>query len=249
MMKYPIGIQSFSQIIEDGYVYADKTALVYDLVTTGKVYFLSRPRRFGKSLLVSTLECYFRARKELFKGLAMERLEKNWYAYPVFKIDFNGGEYKQEGTLTSTLLYYIELWEKDYGATSPEAPIGKRFEQILRNACEQTGRKAVVLIDEYDKPILDVLDTPQEEENRDILKAFYSTFKSADDYTRFVFLTGVTKFSQVSVFSGFNQPNDISMSARYAGRTGILFCRTHRMDGEEIQVYHSGNETTAQATI
>ena len=95
MMKYPIGIQSFSQIIEDGYVYADKTALVYDLVTTGKVYFLSRPRRFGKSLLVSTLECYFRAREELFKGLAMERLEKNWYAYPVFKIDFNGGEYKQ----------------------------------------------------------------------------------------------------------------------------------------------------------
>ena len=221
MMKYPIGIQSFSQIIEDGYVYADKTALVYDLVTTGKVYFLSRPRRFGKSLLVSTLECYFRARKELFKGLAMERLEKNWYAYPVFKIDFNGGEYKQEGTLTSTLLYYIELWEKDYGATSPEAPIGKRFEQILRNACEQTGRKAVVLIDEYDKPILDVLDTPQEEENRDILKAFYSTFKSADDYTRFVFLTGVTKFSQVSVFSGFNQPNDISMSARYEALCGI----------------------------
>lgn len=221
MMKYPIGIQSFSQIIEDGYVYADKTALVYDLVTTGKVYFLSRPRRFGKSLLVSTLECYFGARKELFKGLAMERLEKNWYAYPVFKIDFNGGEYKQEGTLTSTLLYYIELWEKDYGATSPEAPIGKRFEQILRNACEQTGRKAVVLIDEYDKPILDVLDTPLEEENRDILKAFYSTFKSADDYTRFVFLTGVTKFSQVSVFSGFNQPNDISMSARYEALCGI----------------------------
>ena len=221
MMKYPIGIQSFSQIIEDGYVYADKTALVYDLVTTGKVYFLSRPRRFGKSLLVSTLECYFRARKELFKGLAMERLEKNWYAYPVFKIDFNGGEFKQKGALTSTLLYYIELWEKDYGSTSPEAPIGKRFEQILRNACEQTGRKAVVLIDEYDKPILDVLDTPQEEENRDILKAFYSTFKSADDYTRFVFLTGVTKFSQVSVFSGFNQPNDISMSARYEALCGI----------------------------
>ena len=221
MMKYPIGIQSFNQIIEDRYVYADKTALVYDLVTTGKIYFLSRPRRFGKSLLVSTLECYFRARKELFKGLAMEALEKDWKEYPVFKIDFNGGEYKQEGTLTSTLLNYIEQWEKVYGATSPKAPIGKRFEQVLRNAYEQTGRRAVVLIDEYDKPILDVLDTPQEEENRDILKAFYSTFKSADDYTHFVLLTGVTKFSQVSVFSGFNQPNDISMNAHYETLCGI----------------------------
>ena len=221
MMKYPIGIQSFEKLREGGFVYADKTALVYDLATTGTVYFLSRPRRFGKSLLVSTLECYFRGRKELFQGLAIEALEQDWYEYPVFKIDFNGGNYKQEGALTSTLLYYIELWEKDYGKTLTGVPIGKRFEQILQNAYERTGRKAVVLIDEYDKPILDVLDTPQEDENRDILKAFYSTFKSADDYTRFVFLTGVTKFSQVSVFSGFNQPDDISMSARYEALCGI----------------------------
>ena len=221
MMKYPIGIQSFEKIREGGFVYVDKTALVYDLTSNGTVYFLSRPRRFGKSLLVSTLECYFRGRKELFRGLAMEELEHDWHVHPVFKIDFNGGEYRREGVLTSTLLYYIGLWEKEYDILPSEAPIGKRFEQILRHAFERTGRRAVVLVDEYDKPILDALDTPQEDENRSILKALYSTFKSADDYTRFVFLTGVTKFSQISVFSGFNQPNDISMSARYDALCGI----------------------------
>lgn len=221
MLKYPIGIQSFSQMIEDGYVYADKTALVYDLVTTGKIYFLSRPRRFGKSLLVSTLECYFRARKELFKGLAMEALEKDWYEYPVFKIDFNGDRFDKPGILEAKIDGHIAKWENIYGKDPAELTTGDRFTGVLRRASEQYGHKSVVLIDEYDKPILDALDTLQEEENRNILKAFYSTFKSADDYTRFVLLTGVTKFSQVSVFSGFNQPNDISMSACYETLCGI----------------------------
>ena len=221
MMKYPIGLQSFSQLIENDYVYADKTALIYDLVTTGKVYFLSRPRRFGKSLLVSTLECYFRGRKDLFRGLAIDSLEQDWHEHPVFKIDFNGGNFRQEGALNDTLLYYIDHWEQEYGIPASEFPLGKRFERILRVASERAHRRAVVLIDEYDKPLLDALDTLQEDENRSILKAFYSTFKSADDYTRFVFLTGVTKFSQISVFSGFNQPNDISMSVRYDTLCGI----------------------------
>lgn len=221
MMKYPIGIQSFSQIIEGGYVYADKTALVYDLVATGKTYFLSRPRRFGKSLLVSTLECYFRGRKELFEGLAMEALEQEWNEYPVFKIDFNGDRFTQPGILEAKIEGHISQWENIYGRDPAELTTGDRFTGVLRRAAEQYGRRAVVLIDEYDKPILDALDTLQEDENRDILKAFYSTFKSADEYTRFVFLTGVTKFSQVSVFSGFNQPDDISMSARYEALCGI----------------------------
>lgn len=234
MMKYPIGIQSFSQIIEDGYVYADKTALVYELVTTGKVYFLSRPRRFGKSLLVSTLECYFRARKELFKGLAMEALEKDWYAHPVFKIDFNGDRFTQPGTLEAKIEGHIAQWESIYGKNPAELTNGDRFVGVLRRAAEQYGHRAVVLIDEYDKPILDALDTPQEDENRDILRAFYSTFKSADDYTRFVLLTGVTKFSQVSVFSGFNQPNDISMSARYEALCGITTEELERYFAEPI---------------
>lgn len=240
-MKYPIGIQSFDVIREDGYVYVDKTALVYDLVKNGKIYFLSRPRRFGKSLLVSTLECYFRGRKELFDGLAIARLEKEWNEYPVFHIDFNGGDYTQEGELENTIESYLQSWEEVYGIDKKELTTGLRFQGILQRASERAGRRAVVLVDEYDKPILDVLDTDYytrdsegekillENRHRDILKSFYSTFKSADRYLQFVLLTGVTKFSQVSVFSGFNQPNDISMDSRYEALCGIT--------GQEMREY------------
>ena len=220
-MKYPIGIQSFDQIIEGNWVYVDKTDLVYRLVTTTKTCFLSRPRRFGKSLLVSTLDAYFKGRKELFDGLMIAKLEKDWHQYPVFKIDFNGVNFTEKGNLEATIEYYLANWEKIYGETPREVPMGKRFEQILSLAYQQTGRRAVVLVDEYDKPILDALDTPLEDANREILKAFYSTFKGADEYLRFVLLTGVTKFSQVSVFSGFNQPKDISMDNHYEALCGV----------------------------
>ena len=240
-MKYPIGIQSFEVIREDGYVYVDKTALVYDLVKNGKVYFLSRPRRFGKSLLVSTLECYFRGRKELFDGLAIAGLEEEWNEYPVFHIDFNGGDYTQDGELENTIEDYLSKWESEYGKGEHESTIGNRFQGILQRASERAGRRAVVLVDEYDKPILDVLDTGYytrdgegekillENRHRDILKSFYSTFKSADRHLQFVLLTGVTKFSQVSVFSGFNQPKDISMDNRYEALCGIT--------GQEMREY------------
>lgn len=220
-MKYPIGIQSFDQIIEGGWVYVDKTDLVYRLVTTTKTCFLSRPRRFGKSLLVSTLDAYFKGRKELFDGLEMAKLEKDWHQYPVFKIDFNGVNFTEKGNLEATIEYYLANWEKIYGETPREVPMGKRFEQILSRAYQQTGHRAVVLVDEYDKPILDALDTPLEDVNREILKAFYSTFKGADEYLRFVLLTGVTKFSQASVFSGFNHPKDISMDNHYEALCGV----------------------------
>lgn len=147
-MKYPIGIQSFSQMIENGYVYADKTALVYDLATTGKTYFLSRPRRFGKSLLVSTLECYFRAQKDLFKGLAIETLEQDWHEHPVFKIDFNGDRFDQVGILEAKIEGHITKWENIYGKDPAELTTGDRFTGVLRRAAEQYGRRAVVLIDE-----------------------------------------------------------------------------------------------------
>ena len=234
MMKYPIGIQSFDQIIEGGWVYVDKTDLIYRLVTTAKTCFLSRPRRFGKSLLVSTLEAYFKGRKELFDGLMMAGLEKDWFQYPVFKVDFNGVNFTEEGSLEATLEYYLSGWEKIYGETSREVPRGKRFEQILARAYRQTGRRAVVLVDEYDKPILDALDTPLEETNREVLKAFYSTFKGADEYLRFVLLTGVTKFSQVSVFSGFNQPVDISMDNRYEALCGVTQAELEHYFAEPI---------------
>lgn len=233
-MKYPIGIQSFDRIREDGFVYVDKTDMIYSLVNEGSIYFLSRPRRFGKSLLVSTLACYFQGRKELFEGLKIASLEKDWLKYPIFRIDFNGGPYTQPGVLEATLESYIANWEVEYGKNPLDTTISNRFKGILRRACEQTGQRAVVLIDEYDKPILDVLDTGAsspfsnesgkrllEDHHRDLLAAFYSTFKGADEYLKFVLLTGVTKFSQVSVFSGFNQPKDISMSEQYETLCGI----------------------------
>ena len=231
-MKYPIGIQSFDQIIEDGYVYIDKTDLIYQLVKGGKIYFLSRPRRFGKSLLVSTLKCYFQGRKELFKGLAIDRLETEWAEYPVFHIDFNGTDFTRSGKLDDIIGGTVGTWEKEYGRTTEFEDIGKRFAYVLRQAHQRYGRRCVVLVDEYDKPILDVLDTGYtatidgkerllEDIHREILKSFYSTFKLADEDLQFVLLTGVTKFSQVSVFSGFNQPSDISMDEQYETLCGI----------------------------
>ena len=224
-MKYPIGIQSFDRIIEDGYVYIDKTDMVYSLVHEGSIYFLSRPRRFGKSLLVSTLKNYFLGRKELFKGLKIDSLEKEWKVYPVFHVDFNGSNFTKQGILENRIASYVSDWEKQYSleAGDIETDLGNRFMKVLKAAHEQSGRRAVVLIDEYDKPILDVLDVDKhlEEEHRNILKAFYSVFKGADEHLQFVFLTGVTKFSQVSVFSGFNQPKDISMHNKYEALCGI----------------------------
>lgn len=224
-MKYPIGIQSFDQLIEDGYIYIDKTDLIYSLVNEGKIYFLSRPRRFGKSLLVSTLKNYFLGRKELFKGLKIDTLEKEWKTYPVFHMDFNGSDFTKRGILESRLRSYISDCEKEYSLSPDgiETDLGNRFMKVLASARRNTGMRAVVLIDEYDKPILDVMDVDKnlEEEHRNILKGFYSVFKSADENLQFVFLTGVTKFSQVSVFSGFNQPFDISMHAKYETLCGI----------------------------
>ena len=231
-MKYPIGIQSFDQIINGGYVYVDKTDLVYSLVTEGKIYFLGRPRRFGKSLLVSTLEHYFLGHKELFKGLKIDSLEKDWLEYPVFHIDFNGNNFLEAGTLERKLEGYMATWERLYGSDSAWTDLGDRFAAVLKRAHERTGRCCVVLVDEYDKPMLDVLDTGVkvqangqeyllEDWNRRTLRAFYSVFKAADADLQFVLLTGVTKFPQVSVFSGFNQPKDISMDARYDALCGI----------------------------
>ena len=224
-MKYPIGIQSFDKIIEDEFLYIDKTDLVYRLTHEGNIYFLSRPRRFGKSLLVSTLKNYYLGRKELFRGLKIDSLEKDWKVHPVFHIDFNSTNFTIRRTLWQKLNALIGDWETKYGVTKPEEglDLGDRFIRVLEAAHNRTGLRAVVLVDEYDKPMLDVLDVDKslEEEHRNILKGFYSVFKGADEHLQFVFLTGVTKFSQVSVFSGFNQPNDISMSMKYETVCGI----------------------------
>ena len=219
-MRYPIGIQTFEEIINGKYVYADKTDLVYNLAQ-GHIFFLSRPRRFGKSLLISTLEAYFTGKKELFRGLKMEELEKEWTEYPVLRIDFAAGNFNKQETLEDILDNTLSKWEKKYNIVNERKTPEVRFSNILEAAEEQTGHKAVVLVDEYDKPMLDVLGTEQEQKNRETLKGFYSTFKEADAHLRFVFLTGVTKFSQVSVFSGLNNLKDISMDSRYDAICGI----------------------------
>ena len=220
VMKYPIGTQTFKTLIEENMVYVDKTDLVYDLAQK-HVCFLCRPRRFGKSLLISTLESYFKGEKELFKGLKIDELEKDWTQYPVFRIDFAQGGFEDTEGLKETISSYLNSWEELYGIENRYEKPGLRFAKILGEAHRQTGRKCVVLIDEYDKPLLDVLMEPMEQENRTVLKEFYGTFKVADEHLRFVLLTGVTKFSQVSVFSGFNQPEDISMKSEFDALCGI----------------------------
>ncbi len=241
-MKYPIGIQTFSNIIEDGFVYVDKTDMVYSLATEGKVYFLSRPRRFGKSLLISTLESYFLGKKELFKGLKIEALEKEWKTYPVLHIDFSVGNYLETLTLDGILDNILNRWEQKYGIKDKVKDWGCRLLHIIEAIHQQTGMRVVVLVDEYDKPLLDVMDTTLsiknqsvemslEEYNRNTLKSLYSAFKAADEHLQFVFLTGVTKFSQVSVFSGFNQPKDISMHPKYDTLCGIT-------EGEMVSYFH-----------
>ena len=231
-MKYPIGIQTFENIIEDGFVYVDKTDLVYSLATEGKVYFLSRPRRFGKSLLISTLESYFLGKKELFKGLKIETLEKDWKVYPVLHVDFGAGKFSDINALKEALDGQLAEWEEEYHVANKYTDFGLRMKYLVQEIHKHTGMRVVVLVDEYDKPLLDVMGTPYkvnyqgeeislEEYSRNILKSFYSSFKAADEHLQFVFLTGVTKFSQVSVFSGFNQPKDISMHPMYDTLCGI----------------------------
>ena len=232
-MKYPIGIQDFAKLIEGGFVYVDKTDLVYKLAAEGRVYFLSRPRRFGKSLLLSTLRYYFLGRRDLFKGLAIEQLETEWVEYPVFHFSFGTSNYNQPGTLDVVINKQLSDFEKIYGKDPQLQDFGLRLKDLVKAAHEKTGHRAVVLIDEYDKPILDALEQDYqvtdsmgnrmglEDYNRNVLKGFYGVFKDADEDLQFVFLTGVTKFSQVSVFSGFNQPIDISMAGEFESLCGI----------------------------
>ena len=222
MRKLPIGIQTFEEIRKENYLYVDKTAMVYQLANVGKPYFLSRPRRFGKSLLISTFEAYFQGRKDLFEGLAITNLETEWERYPVLHLDLNAKKYETSDDLAAMLNQYLEKWEQKYGNEKRNRSSEERFAYIIEQAYIQTGKQVVVLIDEYDKPLLQaILDESLLEEYRRTLKAFYGVLKSADRYLRFVFLTGVTKFAQVSVFSDLNQLNDISMDYAYNSLCGI----------------------------
>ena len=231
-MKYPIGIQNFGEIRRDGYVYVDKTALVYKMVSEGKYYFLSRPRRFGKSLLMSTIEAYLSGKKELFEGLAIETLEQEWIEYPILHMDLNSREYKDESSLEAELNRHLEGWEKIYGDNYKDRATEERFLHVIDNAYEKTGRRVVILVDEYDKPLLQTIGKEElQSAYRSKLKAFYSVLKTQDAKIRFAFLTGVTKFGKVSVFSDLNNLNDISMSPLFHNICGIT--------DQELQQYFS----------
>ena len=250
---YPVGIQSFEEIRKGGYCYVDKTDLIYQLVKTGKYYFLSRPRRFGKSLLISTLEAYFLGKKELFKGLAMEGLEKDWTTYPVLHLDLNARKYVDASSLNAILNQHLESWEAIYGDEKKDRAPEERFAWLIEKACRTTGRNVVVLVDEYDKPMLQAIgNEPLLTDYRNTLKAFYGVLKSCDKYLCFALLTGVTKFSKVSVFSDLNNLMDISLSNRFANICGITENELYRDLEEDIRLLAEANgmnETEARQTL
>ena len=244
--KMPIGIQDFTKLREDGFVYVDKTAIMYNLVQTSSPYFLSRPRRFGKSLLVTTLEAYFLGKKELFKGLAIENLEKDWITYPVLKFSLAAGEFTKPDGLRDALRNTLEEFEKKYDLQNDETALPMRFKNALKNAVAKTGRKVVVLVDEYDNPLLKNINgnSEQGEENRALYKGFFSVLKDCDGYLRFVFFTGVTKFSKVSIFSDLNQLQDISMHPQYAEICGITQSELETTFAPEIDAMANENNLT-----
>ena len=221
---YPVGIQTFSEIIGKNYLYIDKTEYVYRMTHSASKYmFLSRPRRFGKSLLASTLHCYFEGRKELFKGLAIEKLETEWMSYPVFHFDMSLAKHVDRERLESMLNIQLYRYEEIYGRLDGEVMLNDRLTGLIQRAYQQTGKQVVVLIDEYDAPLLDVM---HEDKNlpilRNVMRNFYSPLKACDPYLRYVFLTGITKFSQLSIFSELNNIKNISMDEPYAAICGIM---------------------------
>lgn len=222
IQKYPTDVQSFEKIIEGGFMYVDKTAYIYQLATTKYQCFLSRPRRFGKSLLVSTMQAYFEGRKELFKGLAIERFEKNWTSYPVIKFALNTVDPKTPSSLTNAISSIFNRYEQIYGIDVKEKELSDRFANILIAAYKSTGQRVVVLVDEYDAPLLSTLECPELNESyRDTLKSIFSVLKSFDDYIKFAFITGISRFSHTSLFSGANHLKDISFWDDYSAICGI----------------------------
>lgn len=249
-MKYPIGIQDFEKLRTNGYSYVDKSRFVYKLATEGEYYFLSRPRRFGKSLFLSTLEAYFQGKKELFESLAIYDLETEWKKHPIFHIDLNTANFREKDSLYTVLNDYLTTWESKYGTRESEATLALRFKGVIARAAEKEGCGVVILIDEYDKPILQTLRDPElQAEHRAQLKAFYSVLKTQDRYIKFAFLTGVTKFGKVSVFSDLNNLTDISMDHRYISICGMTEKELLTNFKEGINELASANEDNETETI
>ena len=246
---YPIGIQNFESLRKDGYLYVDKTALIYQLAKRGRYYFLNRPRRFGKSLLISTLEAYFQGKRELFQGLAMEELEKEWLQHPILHLDLNIEKYDSIESLGNILNNALTRWEKIYGDEPSEASFSLRFAGIIRRAHELTGQRVVILVDEYDKPMLQAINNEElQREFRNTLKPFYGALKTMDGDIKFALLTGVTKFGKVSVFSDLNNLNDISMDKQYVSLCGMTEEEIHRYFEDDLRRLATAQDMTYEET-
>ena len=258
--KLPIGIQSFEKLRRDGFLYIDKTAFIWRLIQSSNPYFLSRPRRFGKSLFLSTLAAYFLGQKELFKGLYLEEMEEElavqenraaWQEYPVLYFDFNTGQYDTIESLISRIELFLSPLEKKYAITFAQGDLAQRLEEIIKQIYETTHKQVIILVDEYDKPLLQTMGVNEElnEKYRTILKAFYSVIKTCDQYIRFAFLTGVTKFSKISIFSDLNNLRDISMEKQYAGLCGITQTELETNFQPDIQVLADEQNLTYQEAL
>ncbi|UTC51488.1 ATP-binding protein [Treponema sp. OMZ 855] len=258
--KLPVGIQSFKVLREDRYLYVDKTSHIFRLVQSGRVYFLSRPRRFGKSLFLSTLEAYFLGQKELFRGLYLEEAEAElavqenratWQEYPVLYFDFNTGQYDTLDSLINRIELFLSPLEKKYAITPAQGDLAQRLEEIIKQIYETTHKQVVILVDEYDKPLLQTMGVNEtlNEQYRNTLKAFYSVIKTCDQYIRFAFLTGVTKFSKISIFSDLNNLEDISLRNDYAGICGITEQELEQNFEPEIEALSIAEGLTRSKTL
>ena len=248
---YPVGIQTFEEIIKNNLLYIDKTEYIYRIThTSGKYFFLGRPRRFGKSLLVSTFDSYFSGKKDLFKGLAIEKIEKDWTEYPVLHFDMSGGKHMEKEQLEDYLDYILKEQERKWGIANPPIGANNRLTELITTAYEKSGKQVVVLIDEYDAPMLDVA---HEKESldvlRNIMRNFFSPLKMCEPKLRFVFLTGITKFSQVSIFSELNNITNISMDDEYAGICGITKEELLTNMSEDIDVLADAQGLSREETI
>ncbi len=245
-IKYPVGIQTFSEIITKGYLYVDKTEYIYNLLDSSKYVFLSRPRRFGKSLLMSTIEAYFEGKKELFYGLKIAELESEWKSYPIFHFDMSGGHLETPEDLIQHVDSYLNIIEKENNLHSDNS-FAIKFRELIIDAYQKTGKQVVILIDEYDKPILDLLhDNEKTEAMKSALRGFYSVIKSCDEYIKFAMLTGITKFGKVSVFSGINNLRDISMLPKFNGICGITESEFHDSFKDSISQFALENEISTE---
>ena len=249
--QYPLGIQTFERIRKEDKLYIDKTEYIYHMThSDGTYFFLGRPRRFGKSLLVSTMQSYFEGKQDLFKGLAMEQLEKEWIEYPVIHLDMSGGKYMSEDQLQRYLIDLVEEQERKFGFHNEKIDVNLRLKDLIMSLYQTTGKKVVVLIDEYDAPLLDVVhEKEQLVKLRNIMRNFFSPLKAREAYLRFVFFTGITKFSQVSIFSELNNVTNISMYDEYAGMLGITKEELSGQLSEDIEVLATKMHLTKEQTL